>query len=102
MPVALPLAWSASLAFSLHSGLPSAQAFTRIMKHLHLCVIYLYCIPILSSLLTLLGSVLVLDQPEVHGRTSWRRNHLDVDCTIYFGDTIHSAVFLGGGFLVDR
>jgi hypothetical protein len=34
--VGLPLAWSASLAFSLRSGLASVQAFTRIMKHLHL------------------------------------------------------------------
>jgi hypothetical protein len=56
--------------------------------------------PILSSLLTLLGSVLVLDQPSVPERTPWWRNHLDVDRTIGFGNTIHSAVFLGGGFLV--
>jgi hypothetical protein len=58
--------------------------------------------PILSSLLTLLGSVLVLDQPSVPGRTPWWRNHLDVDRTICFGNTIHSIVFLGGGFLVCR
>jgi hypothetical protein len=58
--------------------------------------------PILSSLLTLLGSVLVLDQPSVLARTLWWRNHLDVDRTIRFGNTIHSTVFLGGGFLVDR
>jgi hypothetical protein len=58
--------------------------------------------PIVSSLLTLLGSVLVLDQPSVQGRTSWRRNDLDVDRTICFGNTIHSTVFLGGGFLVGR
>ena len=58
--------------------------------------------PVLSSLLILLGSVLVLDQPSVHGRTSWWRNDLDVDRATCFGDTIHSTVFLGGGFLVDR
>jgi hypothetical protein len=40
--VALPLAWSALLAFSSYSGLPLAQAFTRIMKRLHLCVIHHY------------------------------------------------------------
>ena len=58
--------------------------------------------PILSSLLTLLGSVLVLDQPSVPGRTPWWRIHLAVDCTICFGNTVRSAVFLGGGFLVGR
>ena len=36
--VALPLAWSALLAFSSRFGLPLAQAFTRIMKRLHLYV----------------------------------------------------------------
>jgi hypothetical protein len=56
--------------------------------------------PILSSVLTLLGSVLVLDQPSVPERTPWWRIHLDVDRTICFGNTIHSAGFLGGGFLV--
>jgi O-antigen ligase len=56
--------------------------------------------PILSSLLTLLGSVLVLDQPSVPGRTPWWRIHLVVDRIICFGNTIHSTVFLGGGFLV--
>ena len=58
--------------------------------------------PVLSSLLTLLGSVLVLDQPSVPGRTPRWRIHLDVDRTICFGNTIHSSVFLGGGFLVGR
>jgi hypothetical protein len=58
--------------------------------------------PIPSSPLTLLGSVLVLDQPSVPGRTPWWRIHLDVDRTICFGNTIHSAVFLGGGLLVGR
>jgi hypothetical protein len=57
---------------------------------------------ILSSLLTLLGSVLVLDQPSVPGRTPWWRIHLAVDRTIFFGNTVRSAVFLGGGFLVGR
>ena len=36
--MALPLAWFALFAFLFRSGLPSAQAFTRIMKRLHLCV----------------------------------------------------------------
>jgi hypothetical protein len=58
--------------------------------------------PILSSLLILLGSVLVLDQPSVPGSTPWWRNYLDVDRIICFGNTIHSTVFLGGGFLVGR
>jgi hypothetical protein len=58
--------------------------------------------PIPSSLLTLLGSVLVLDQPSVLERTPWRRIHLDVDRTICFGNTIYSTVFLGRGFLVGR
>jgi hypothetical protein len=58
--------------------------------------------PTLSSLLTLLGSVLVLDRPSILGRTQWWRNHLDVDRTICFGNSIHSTVFLGGGFLVGR
>jgi hypothetical protein len=58
--------------------------------------------PTLSSLLTLPGSVLVLDQPSVPGRTPWWRIHLAVDCTICFGNTVRSAVFLGGGFLVGR
>ena len=57
--------------------------------------------PIIPSLLTL-GSVLVLDRPSVHGRTPWWRIHLDVDRAICFGDTIHSTVFLGRGFLVGR
>jgi hypothetical protein len=55
--------------------------------------------PILSSFL---GSVLVLDQPSVLGRTPWWRIRLAVDRTICFGDTIHSTVFLGGGFLVGQ
>jgi hypothetical protein len=58
--------------------------------------------PSLSPLLTLLGSVLVLDQPSVLGRSPWWRIHLAVDHTIYFGISIHSTVFLGGGFLVGR
>jgi hypothetical protein len=58
--------------------------------------------PILSSLLTLLGSVLVLDQPSVPGRTPWWRLRLDVDRAICFGNTIHSTIFLGRGLLVDR
>jgi hypothetical protein len=58
--------------------------------------------PIPSSLLTLLGSVLVLDQPPVPGRTPWWRLRLDVDRATCFGNTIHSTVFLGGRFLVDR
>jgi hypothetical protein len=58
--------------------------------------------PIPSSLLTLPGSVLVLDQPSVPARTPWRRNDLDVDRTIFFGNTIRSTIFLGGGLLVDR
>ena len=57
---------------------------------------------ILSSLLTLLRSVLVLDQPPVLGRTPWWRIHLDVDRTICFGNTVHSTLFLGGGLLVGR
>ncbi len=58
--------------------------------------------PIHSSLLTLLGSVLVLDQPSLPGRTTWWRIHLAVDHIICFGSTIHPAVFLGGRFLVGR
>jgi hypothetical protein len=58
--------------------------------------------PILSSLPTLLGSVLVLDQPSVPGSSLWWRNHLDVDRTVCFGNTIHPAPFLGRGFLVGR
>src|SRR5216684_2754406 len=42
MALPLPLALSASLAFSLRFGWPSVRAFTRIMKRLHLCVIQLY------------------------------------------------------------
>ena len=57
--------------------------------------------PILSSLLTLFGSVLVLDQPSIPGSTPWHI-HLDVDCTICFSSAIHSTIFLGGGFLVGR
>jgi len=56
--------------------------------------------PILFSLLPLLGSVLVLDQPSVPETTPWWRNHLAVDRTIRFSNTIYSTVFLGGGFLV--
>ena len=58
--------------------------------------------PVLSLLLTLLGSVLVLDQPSVPGRTPCWRIHLAVDRTICLSNPLHSAVFLGGGFLVDR
>ncbi len=59
--------------------------------------------PIMSSLLTFLGSVLVLDKPlSVPGRTPWWRIHLDVDRTICFGDTLHPTVFLGGWLLVGR
>ena len=58
--------------------------------------------PILSSLLILLGSGLVLDQPSVPGRTPCWRIHLAVDRTICLSNPLHSAVFLGGGFLVDR
>ena len=57
--------------------------------------------PILFSLLTLLGSVLVLDRPSVPGITPWWRIHMAVDRTICLRNTIHSAVLLGGGFLVD-
>ena len=57
---------------------------------------------ILTSMLTLLWSVLVLDQPSVPGRTLWWRDHLDVDRIIYFGNTIRSTVSLGKGFLVCR
>ena len=56
----------------------------------------------LSSMLTLLGSGLVLDQPSVPARTPRWRNHLDVDRTICFGNTIRSTIFLGGGLLGDR
>ena len=56
----------------------------------------------LSSLLTLLGSVLVLDQPSVPARPPRWGNHLDVDRTICLGNIIHSPVFLGRGLLVDR
>jgi hypothetical protein len=59
-------------------------------------------LPIPSSLLTLLVSVLVLDQPSVPERTPWWRIHLAVDRTICFGNTVYSTVFLGGGFLVGR
>ncbi len=58
--------------------------------------------PILSSLLTLLGSVLVLDQPSVPGRTPCWGVHLAVDRIICFCNAIHPAVFLGGKFLVGR
>jgi hypothetical protein len=58
--------------------------------------------PIPSSLLTLLGSVLVLDQPSVPGRTHWWGIPLVVDRIIRFGNAIHPAVFLGGRFLVGR
>ena len=58
--------------------------------------------PILISLLTFLGSVLVLDQPSIPGRTPWWRIHLAVDRAVCLGNTIHSTVFLGGGFLVVR
>ena len=54
----------------------------------------------LSSLLTLLGSVLVLDQRSVPGCTSWWGIRLAVGRIICFGNTIHPAVFLGGRFLV--
>ncbi len=57
---------------------------------------------ILSSLFTLLGSVLVLDQPSVPGRSPWWGIHLAVDHIICFGNAIHPAVFLGGRFLVSR
>ena len=57
--------------------------------------------PIFSSMLTPLGSVLVLDQPSVFWGTPWWLMHLDVDRIICF-DNIHSTVFLGGGFLVGR
>src|SRR5580698_751947 len=100
MRVVLLLAWSPLLGFSLRSGPPSAQAFTSIMKHLHLCVIYLYSF--LYPFLTVLGSVLVLGQPSVPGRTPWWRIHLAVDRTICFGNTICSTAFLGGGLLVYR
>ena len=59
-------------------------------------------IAILSSLLTLLGSVLVLDQPSVPARSPWWRNYLDVDRTICFGNIIRSTAFLGRGLLVVR
>jgi hypothetical protein len=59
-------------------------------------------IPTLSSLLTPLGSVLVLDRPSLLGRTLWWRNRLDVGRTACFGNTVYSTLFLGGGFLVDR
>jgi hypothetical protein len=58
--------------------------------------------PMPLSLLTPLGSGLVLDQPSVPARTPRWRNHLDVDRTICFGNTIRSAIFLGGGLLGDR
>jgi hypothetical protein len=58
--------------------------------------------PILSSLLTLFGSILVLDQLSVLAGTPWLRNHLAVDRTICFGNTIRSTVFLGGRSLVGR
>jgi hypothetical protein len=59
--------------------------------------------PIPFSLLTLLlGSVLVLDQPSLPGRTTWWGIRLAVDRIICFGNTIHPAVFLGGRFLVGR
>jgi hypothetical protein len=54
----------------------------------------------LSSLLTLLGSGLVLDQRPVLRRTPCWRIRLDVDRTLCFGNVIHSVVFLGGGLLV--
>ncbi len=57
--------------------------------------------PILSSLLTLLGSDWVLDRPSFRGRTSWC-THLGVDHITCFDNTIHPAVFLGGRFLVGR
>jgi hypothetical protein len=56
----------------------------------------------LSSLLTLLGSVLVLDQRSVPGRSPWWGIRLAVDRIICLGNTIHPAVFLGGRFLVSR
>jgi hypothetical protein len=56
--------------------------------------------PILSSLLTLLGSVLVLDQPSVLERTHWWRLPLAVDRIMCFDDSMHPAVLLGGRFLV--
>jgi len=59
-------------------------------------------LPVISSLLTLLGSVLVLDQPPLRERPRWGRIRVDVDRTICFGDAIHPTVFLGGGFLVGR
>ena len=58
---------------------------------------------ILSSLLTLLGVVLVLDQPaSVPGSTPWWRILVVVDRTICLDNTIHSTVLLGRGFLVGR
>ena len=57
---------------------------------------------LILSMLTLLGSVLVLDRPTVSARTLWWRNCLDVDRTICLGNTIHPTVFLGGGLLVGR
>jgi hypothetical protein len=56
----------------------------------------------LPSLLTLLGAVLVLDQPPVPGRTPRRRIRLAVGGTVCFGDTLRSTVFLDGGSLVGR
>ncbi len=72
------------------------------MKRLHLCVIQLYFFPMPSSLLTVLGSVLVLDRPSVPGRTPCWGVHLAVDRIICFGNAIHPAVFLDKRFLVGR
>ena len=58
--------------------------------------------PMLSSLLTLLGLVLVLDQPSVPGRMPCWGAHLAVDRIICFGNAIHPAVFLDKRFLVGR
>ncbi len=58
--------------------------------------------PIISSLLTLLGSVLVLDRPSVPGGTPCWRINLAVDRTICFGDASHPTVFLGEWFLVGQ
>ena len=65
-------------------------------------VIFLLFFPILSSLLTPLVSVLVLDQPSVPGRAPGWRIHLAVDRTICLHNVVRPAVLLGGGFLVDR
>jgi len=55
--------------------------------------------PILSSLL---GSVLVLDQPSVPGRSPWWGKRVAVDRITCFDNFIHPAVFLGARFLVGQ